>query len=171
MNEATTQLEIERKYLLRCLPTLPKGTRVRRLEQGYMPPTSETGVPIEGRLRRQVLADGSLKFTNTVKKGSGLVREETERDLTAAEFAKAWKHTAGRRLGKMRYLVREGDFVWAIDVFDALDLILAEVELPTEDTVAPIPAWLEPHVVREVTGETEFQNYELAARAHPELRG
>lgn len=171
MSGAETNLEIERKYLVRTLPCFPKVTMVRRLEQGYLPPMSETGAMIEGRLRREVRADGSIQFTNTIKKGAGLVREETEREISAADFAKAWPATKNRRLGKMRYLVREGEFVWAIDVFDQLDLILAEVELPTAETVAPIPDWLGPLIVREVTGEPEFQSFAVAARVYAALRG
>jgi len=173
MTAATNNLEIERKYLLNRVPAFPKHAKVRFLEQGYLPEKYESadGTLIEGRLRREVLSDGTLLFTNTIKKGTGLVRTEIERELTPAEFAAVWDKTRDRRLSKMRYLVREGEFVWAIDAFDHVDLVLAEVELPTEDAVAPIPAWLQPHVLREVTGAAEFQSYAVARRIHDALRG
>jgi adenylate cyclase len=172
MSATNINLEIERKYLLDAVPALPKQTKIRLLEQGYLPERTETGGALaEGRLRREVLADGSVIFTNTIKKGTGLVRSEFERSLTVEEFAKLWPETEGRRLRKMRYLVREGDFVWAIDAFEMIDLVLAEVELPSEDAVAPVPGWLQPHIVREVTGEPEFQSYAVARRMHEALRG
>jgi CYTH domain-containing protein len=37
------------------------------------------------------------------------------------------------------------------------------VELPSEDTVAEPPVWLRPVVVREVTGEPEYVNQNLAS--------
>lgn len=172
MTATDDNLEIERKYLLSRVPSMPKQARVRFLAQGYLPEQHESnaGTLIEGRLRREVIADGTLKFTNTIKKGEGLVRTEIERELTPAEFASAWPKTEGRRLTKMRYLVPEGDFVWAIDAFDGIELVLAEVELPSEDAIAPIPEWLEPAIVREVTGEPEFQSYTVARRIHEALR-
>ena len=165
MSPANTNLEIERKYLLSAVPVLPAHARVRLLEQGYLPERDSSAPPAEGRLRREVLADGSLKFTNTVKHGLGLVRTEVERDLDAREFAQLWPRTQGRRLRKMRYLVREGEFVWAIDAFEGLALVLAEVELPSEDAKAPIPQWLAPCLVREVTGEPAYQSFALACKA------
>lgn len=178
MNEPMTQLEIERKFLLRSVPVFPARTVVRLIEQGYLPEPShhDTGEPnlpgvSEGRLRRQVHADGTIKFTNTIKKGMGLVRTEVERELDRASFERAWPATDGRRLRKMRYLVREGELVWAVDVFEGVALILAEVELPAEDAPSPMPEWLANCVVREVTGEPAYQSYALACQAFPGLRG
>lgn len=165
MNAAGGSLEIERKFLLHRMPAVPANTKVRLIVQGYFASDAEGPFrDMEGRLRREVCSDGSVIFTHTVKRGLGLVRTEQERKLTADEFARLWPGTEGRRLRKMRYLVREGEFVWAVDAFADFDLILAEVELPSEDAHAPLPAWLEPVVVREVTGEEAFQNYALARK-------
>ena len=41
-------------------------------------------------------------------------------------------------------------------------LVLAEVELPSEDVQPRLPDWLAPYVVREVTGEPEYLNMNLA---------
>jgi CYTH domain-containing protein len=150
-------IEIERKYLLDRAPALPAGAVAWRLEQGYL--NGE-----RGRLRRTVKHDGTIVCTHTVKEGRGLVRRETERTLTLEEFDAAWPRTEGRRLTKTRHLVREGDLVWAIDCYDDLDLVVAEVEIPSADTEVAPPAWLRPCVVREVTGDPAYQNYELALR-------
>jgi CYTH domain-containing protein len=148
-------LEIERKYLLDGLPSMPAGAEAHRMEQGYFDPV---------RLRRAVGPDGAVTCTHTVKTGQGLVRTETEREISHEEFDTLWPRTSGRRLTKTRYRVNDGDLVWEIDTYDRIDLVIAEVELPSPDTNVTIPPWLAPHVVREVTDEPDYQNYELALR-------
>jgi CYTH domain-containing protein len=86
------------------------------------------------------------------------IEEETTRDI----FNKLWRHTHGRRVHKRRYFREDGGLVWEIDQFLDRDLVLAEVELPAVDTPVHLPKWLEGHLVREVTGDTEFVNVNLA---------
>ncbi len=148
-------LEIERKYLLQSMPQLPATARRYHMEQGYF-------ADEPGRLRRTRGPDGTVTYTHTVKKGVGLVREEIEREITRAAFEQDWPRTSGRRLTKTRSKVPEDNLVWEIDDYDGLDLVLAEVELPTPDTKVTVPDWLAPHVIREVTGEPAYQNYEIA---------
>ena len=150
-------LEIERKFLLDRVPKLPAYAATWHLEQGYL-------ADGPGRLRRTVKSSGAVVYTHTVKQGKGIVRRETERTLSADEFQAIWPRTVGRRLRKTRHLVSEGDLVWAIDDYDDLELVLAEVELVSVDTPCDPPDWLLPCIVREVTDEPEYQNYELALR-------
>ncbi len=157
-----TTLEIEHKYLLRSVPALPPGAIAIRIEQGYLPDHGDADA--EGRVRRSVNADGTVRLQHTIKKGHGLIRTEQERDLTPDEFNRLWPLTEGRRLAKTRHRVPAGDLCWEIDVFDDLDLVLAEIELPGPEVVAEIPDWLAPCVAREVTDEATFTNYEMALR-------
>ncbi|MBL9141012.1 MAG: adenylate cyclase [Phycisphaerae bacterium] len=142
---------------------MPRGEEWR-IEQGYLQPDASQPLQ-EGRLRRVTHASGEQTHVHTVKRGVGRVREETERTITAQEFAAAWPRTEGRRLSKLRTRVREGALVWEVDQFDGLPLVLAECELPERDTALSIPGWLAPHIEREVTEEPAFRNYELALRA------
>ncbi|MCO5170711.1 MAG: adenylate cyclase [Planctomycetes bacterium] len=155
-------LEIERVFLLARLPDLPAGAEAVRIEQGYLPDEGVAGV--EGRIRRATDAAGRARCTHTVKRGLGLVRTEEERALAPEEFERLWPATAGRRLVKTRHKVREGALVWEVDAFEGLDLVLAEVELPSTDHAVTPPAWLAPHVVREVTEEAEYRNFAIARR-------
>ena len=41
----------------------------------------------------------------------------------------------------------------------------AEVELEHAEQKSPIPSWLKTYVVREVTDESAYRNYEIALRA------
>ena len=170
---STAVPEIERSYLLDRLPELPAGAEVWRIEQGYLPellPGDRGSVdPLEGRVRRVIMPDETVVFTHTIKRGEGLVREELERSMTETEFSRHWPRTESRRLSKTRHRVRVGEVIWEIDDFDQLDIVLAEVELTDVDMKVEIPDWLVSHIVREVTDEPEFRNYELALRARKEL--
>ena len=63
---------------------------------------------------------------------------------------------------KRRYRIEDGGLTWEIDRFRGRRLVLAEVELPDEDTPVEPPAWLRRFVVRDVTDEPEFVNINLA---------
>ena len=60
--------------------------------------------------------------------------------------------------------MKDGALTWEVDAFEGADLVLAEVELPSADTPVTPPAWLAPHVVREVTEEPAYRNFEVARR-------
>ncbi len=160
-------LEIERTYLLDRLPDLPPDAMVYRLEQGYLPDPTATDAEgqLEGRLRRTIKHDGSVIYTHTIKRGTGLVRQETERAISQAEFDKLWPRTEGRRLTKTRYFVTADEQLWAVDDFDDMDVVMAEAELATPETNVTLPDWLAAVLVREVTEEPEYRSYSLAVGA------
>jgi CYTH domain-containing protein len=148
--------EIERKYLLRRMPPLPEGAIRTDIAQGYLP-----GERLNERVRR-VRRGGEVRYYRTIKTGSGLSRMELEEETTERIFRHLWRLTKGARIRKLRFRVAEGDLTWEIDRFRGRRLVLAEVELPSEDADAPIPEWLAPCVEREVTGEKEYVNINLA---------
>ncbi len=148
-------LEIERKYLLRSLPAFEEAVE-QEITQGWLP-----GENVRERLRR-VDSGGVSRFYRTIKVGTGMVRLELEDEADASLFERLWPLTEGRRVIKRRHVIREGDRVWEIDEFLDRELVLAEVELPSVEATVELPAWLGPHVVREVTQEAEFKNENLA---------
>lgn len=150
------RVEIERKFLLRCFPRLPDGAGEQRIDQGWLP-----GERLQERIRRVRDAEGERYF-RTVKVGTGITRLELEEETTRDVFRRLWPLTRGKRVTKRRYTVPDGDLVWEVDRFTDRRLVLAEVELPSEDTPAPPPAWLADAVEREVTGEREYVNLYLA---------
>jgi CHAD domain-containing protein/CYTH domain-containing protein len=152
-------VEIERKYLLRSLPALPAAegaVQACEIHQGWLP-----GESVRERLRRVDSGEVS-RFYRTIKVGKGMARLELEDETDAALFERLWPLTEGRRVRKRRYRVREGERVWEIDLFLDRELVLAEVEIPSVETVVELPAWLGPCVVREVTEEDEYKNESLA---------
>lgn len=149
-------IEIERKYLLRSLPEQMPVADVVLIEQGYLP-----GERLIERLRREV-SDGGERWTRTVKMGAGVVRTELEESTTRETFEAMWPLTSGRRVIKRRHRIAEGALTWEIDEFTDRDLVLAEVELKDPSQQPDLPAWLTAAVVREVTGEPEYVNANLA---------
>jgi adenylate cyclase len=154
--DAGPALEIERKYLLRAMPPLPAGTTSAVVEQGWLP-----GEKLAERLRRTE-RDGRVTYHRAVKSGRGVTRIEIEEETTRELFDHLWPLTEGRRVRKRRHYVPAGELTWEIDEFTDRELVLAEVELPSEGTPVPVPEWLAPVLVREVTGEDAYVNLRLA---------
>ena len=152
----SADIEIERKYLLSGLPPSLEGQPFREIEQGYIP-----GERLHERVRR-VRKDGTEWYVRTVKVGSGIRRIELQDDTDRETFEVLWPLTEGRRVIKRRYRVPEGGLTWEVDEFTDRDLVLAEIELPSEDVKPRLPDWIAPYVVREVTDESEYVNMNLA---------
>ena len=168
--------EIERVWVLRAAPAIPHGVPVEpwEIEQGYLAPVADgeeqlaaRGFP-EGRLRRVRTPEGRERFFHTVKSGSGVVRTETEREITRGEFDVEWPRTEGRRIAKTRQRVSVDGLVWEIDLFASMPLVMVEVEL--DDVAQPftMPAWIAEHVAREVSDDSRYRNAALAMYGLPE---
>ena len=67
------------------------------------------------------------------------------------------------RIEKQRYEVPQGDLMWEIDVFEGRPggLVLAEIELPSEEEAFKLPGW----IGAEVTDDPRYRNSSLAAAA------
>ncbi len=164
--DGARQTETERKYLLGQLPPfLAKGEPVpgngievgsKELRQGYLP-----GEKLRERLR-EVRKGERVTYLRTIKGGSGVQRIEVEEEASAEVFEQMWPLTEGCRVHKRRYSVPDGALVWVVDEFLDRELVLAEVELPSPDVLPPIPTWMAPHLVRDVTGESAYVNLNLA---------
>lgn len=149
-------IEIERKYLLRALPAAVRDARHVEVDQGYLP-----GEKIRERLRHY-RGDGEERWVRSLKAGRGVARIEVEEEVTRELFDAMWPLTAGRRVRKRRHYVPEGSLTWEIDEFLDRELVLAELELPSESHEVRLPDWLEPYVVREVTDDPAYLNSTLA---------
>jgi CHAD domain-containing protein/CYTH domain-containing protein len=149
-------VEIERKFLLSKIPDRALTEEPAEIEQGWIP-----GKELLERVRRVHTSSGDSWY-RTVKLGSGISRVEIEESTTRELFESLWPLTTGKRVRKRRYPVRDNELTWEIDAFDDRDLVMAEVELPAPTTPVVVPEWLRPFVVREVTEDPAFVNYNLA---------
>jgi CHAD domain-containing protein/CYTH domain-containing protein len=153
---AERMLETERKFLLRRLPETAQEVPGVEIEQGWLP-----GTRVVERWRK-IRASGEPICYRTVKSGQGLTRVELEEKTSSELFEHIWPLTEGRRVVKRRRRVPAEGVTWEIDEFLDRELVLAEVELPSQDATVEVPEWLKPYVVREVTGDPEYSNRKLA---------
>ena len=148
-------LEIERKFLidLNSLGPLPQGIRI---VQGYIPTQGKTAVRI--RLK------GEQAFLTIKGENRGAVRSEFEypipvddADTMLAELCN------GQSVDKIRYLIDHAGHTWEVDIFSGNNqgLVVAEVELDSEDESVVLPDW----VREEVTGDPRYYNSSLIS--HP----
>ena len=150
--------EIERKYLLSALPEKVLAADSVEIRQGYLP-----GEHLVERIRCTGKVRSRQRWTRTVKTGEGLKRIEIEDDTNATVGEALWRLTRGRRIHKRRYTIREDDgAIWEVDEFLDRPLILAEIELASEEDRPKPPEWLRRVLERDVTGEPEFANASLA---------
>ncbi len=149
--------EIEKKFLLRSLPTgAANGTKIR---QGYL----SVGDP-EVRVRAK-----GKRFFLTGKSGAGFVRQEQEYEISKEIFDILWALTGNARIEKTRYeIVADDELKSEIDEFQTSRierLFLAEVELPNELVVPEIPPAIAEVIERDVTDEEAYKNKNLAVGA------
>ena len=130
--------EIERKFLVRELPTNLGDYPHVEIAQGYLA-IAPDGVQV--RLRK-----AGAKRTLTYKRNEGAAREEREIELTAEQFDALWPATAAKRLTKTRYDVPLNPLTVEIDIYAGRHegLIVAEVEFDDEDAARAFqpPHWL-----------------------------
>jgi adenylate cyclase len=147
--------EIERKFLVRELPSDLTSYPTNEISQGYL-------VSLDDGLQVRLRKSGDC-YSLTFKRGSGNVREEREIELSAEQFDKLWPATEGKRLVKTRYEIPIGQRVVEIDVYHERHegLVVAEVEFNTEESAKNFepPDWLGD----DVTGDPRYSNQLLAS--------
>lgn len=161
-------LEIERRFLLRGLPTRASGGRDEELfiHQYYLPQTDENTIE---RYRSVMTKDFSnrptYRYYHTIKKFlGGITCEEIEKEINLNEFTPVIK-LYDRMIQKRRLIYyTEDGLKWEIDDFEYNGdfLVIAEIEIPSEDYDLEIPIWLQDDIIIEVTGMKEFSNSNLA---------
>lgn len=146
--------EIERKFLVRELPQNLESYPQHEIKQGYIQ-IADDGT--EERVRKK----GS-RFFHTVKSGSGLKREESEKEISEEEFNMLWPKTQGRRILKTRYDIEHESLLIELDIFsgDLQGLIVAEVEFKSEEESSNFepPQWFS----QELTFDDRYKNKYLA---------
>ncbi len=143
-------LEIERKFLLNNSAWRKKQGVMYR--QGYLNSVKERTV------RVRIIGD---KGYLTVKGIScGAVRAEYEYEIPGVEAEAMLDDLCEKPLiEKMRYKIAYKGFVWEVDEFlgENSGLIVAEVELESEDQKFVKPKW----IGEEVTGDPRYFNANL----------
>jgi adenylate cyclase len=150
--------EIERKFLVRSSDWTREAKSARPLRQGYL--------AIDDGSNVRVRTDGQRAWLTIKGRGEGVTRPEFEYEIPLDDGAALLALCRGRLVEKTRHVVPMGALYWEIDEFtgDNAGLVLAEIELPDEDTPVPQPVWLG----EEVTADPRYLNANLAV--HPFAR-
>jgi CYTH domain-containing protein len=154
-----TNLEIERKFLLKRMPKfLAKDVKVYQIIQIY--------VEIEGKINRfrsmENLRDETISYVHCIKtKISDGVYEEVEKEIGEWIFDKMIKRPH-RFIIKKRTVYLDNCLKWEIDEYDGISLITLEVELEDINQPINIPNIIQKEIIAEVTGKKEFSNYSLS---------
>jgi adenylate cyclase len=148
--------EIERKFLLKDdrWKKLATGVRYR---QGFLSTEPERTV--------RVRVAGSSGWLTIKGLSVGARREEFEYSIPIADAERMLDTLCKRPLiEKTRYTLRVGTHTWEIDVFEGENegLVVAEVELGTEDEELERPEWLG----EEVTDDPRYFNSNLVAKPY-----
>ncbi len=141
--------EIEKKFLV-------KGdfknlvTKSQRITQGYL-----SSVP-ERTVRVRIKGEKGFLTIKGIGNESGASRYEFEKEITVEETKELLKICEPGIIDKTRYLVASGKHTFEVDEFygENEGLIVAEVELESENENFIKPEWLG----EEVTGEVKYYN-------------
>lgn len=159
-----TNLEIERKYLIRypdtALLARQPGVKIWEITQTYL----TDGPELQTRRVRQVVCDGQTHCFRTFKSHvSALSSLEDEAEIGAEEYENYLREADCMRqpILKTRYRIPHAGHILEVDVYPFWkDRAILEIELASEDEAADIPACLE--IIRDVTGERAYKNSQLA---------
>ena len=151
-------VEIERRFLLANESWRKEAAAPRLLVQGY--------ISVEKERTVRVRIDGENAWLTLKGYVSDITRSEFEYPVPVAHAREIFATMCPFRMEKRRYEIRAGGFTFEIDEYlgGNAPLIVAEIELPAEDTPFPRPAWLG----REITGDGRYTNAYLSRHPYSE---
>jgi adenylate cyclase len=128
--------EIERKFLLKSDAWRSQVLESRRMSQGYL--ASGGNVSVRVRIA------GDEAWLNIKAGGFVASRQEYEYPLPLDEARELLALAEGPLVEKTRHYVEQGALTWEIDEFhgDNSGLVVAELELDSEDADFARPQWL-----------------------------
>ncbi len=145
-------VEIERKFLVIGEDWRGNADAGTPIHQGYLATTPERTV------RVRVTDKGSWLTIKGAARGA--VRAEFEYPIPGDDAANMLSLSETIIVEKIRFRVAHAGRTWEVDVFagENSGLVMAEIELESEDAAVELPRW----VGEEVTRRAEFQNAQLA---------
>jgi adenylate cyclase len=142
--------EIERKFLVDAARWRPSGPGVT-FRQGYLSSQPERTV--------RVRLEGDAAKLTIKGISTGISRLELEYPIPRADAEQLLALCERPLIDKVRHTEQHGGKTWEIDVFagDNEGLVLAELELTSEDESFTTPPW----VTEEVSGDPRYYNANL----------
>lgn len=147
-------VEIERKFLVLSNDFINESFAKKRIVQAYLNSNPERTV------RVRIKDDKGFLTIKGKGNSTGTTRLEWEKEIPIEEAEKLLDICENGIIDKIRHEVKVGQHVFEVDVFAGENdgLLLAEIELETEDEAFEKPIWLG----KEVTNEERYYNAYLS---------
>jgi CYTH domain-containing protein len=147
-------IEIERKFLVTSTTFLDEFCAKNRIVQGYL-----SSVP-ERTVRVRIKGDKGFLTIKGKSSDSGMSRMEWEKEIALEEAEQLLRLCEAGVIDKIRYEIPVGKHLYEVDVFSGENdgLILAEIELESENETFEKPNWLG----IEVTNDNRYYNAYLS---------
>ena len=143
-------LEIERKFLVKDTSFIKKSYKKKFIKQGFLNSNKNRVV------RVRILDDKGYLTIKGITNSKGTTRYEWEKEIPINEAEQLLLLCEKNFIEKYRYLVKNNNHTFEVDMF--LDknkgLIIAEIELNSEEEEFDKPRW----IGDEVTGEKKYYN-------------
>lgn len=151
--------EIERKFLVTG-EYKSQAFAHHRIVQGYL-----SSVP-KRVVRIRIIGDNAYLTIKSTVSGKEITRYEWEKEIHVKDAEEMLKFCEKEIIEKTRYLVKVGAHVFEVDEFYGSNngLLMAEVELQSEDEVFEKPEWLG----KEVTHDVRYYNSMLVNNPYSE---
>jgi adenylate cyclase len=147
--------EIERKFLVANDGWRGRSDQGRSFRQAYLAETDSAVVRVR-------ISDGTEAVITIKSAKLGLSRSEFEYAVPVADAEALAELRQGSILQKTRFRTLHAGQTWEVDVYSGENagLIIAEIEIESENASVEVPPWLG----REVTGERRFYAAQLSQR-------
>ena len=144
------KIEIEKKFLVKNDTFKHESVNEIRITQRYLSSVSERSV------RVRIRGDKGIITIKGLGSDSGMSRFEWEKEISVTDANDLFTLCEPGVVDKTRYIVKNGQHVFEIDEFygENMGLIIAEIELSSEEESFIRPDWLGD----EVTGEVKYFN-------------
>ncbi len=166
-----SHLEIEKRYLCNAKELIKYLKRneishiVQKLEQFYL--IAKPGETLRYR------KEDNLYLKNQ-KFGNGLIRQESQEEITKKEYLKAKAKNSGGVIKKDRIKFIIDNYLFELDIFKGSLKGLAILEIEFKDIYSAkdfkIPSTIEPFIIKDITNESIYSNGALSRSMKIPLR-
>lgn len=147
-------VEIERKFLVKSEDFKEQAFAQNKIAQGYL-----SSVP-ERTVRVRIKGEKGFITIKGISQQGGMSRFEWENEIHLDEAQELLKLCEKGKIEKTRFEIKSGKHIIEVDEFygENEGLIMAEIELTSEEETFERPEWLG----EEVTNDTRYYNAYLS---------
>lgn len=153
-----SNIEIERKYTVKDTDFLSENYKSEKIVQGYLSTDPDRVV------RVRVKGDKGFITIKGKSSSSGISRLEWEKEISVTEVMDLIPLCLPGVINKTRYIVPYKNQKFEVDIFygENEGLVIAELELKTEDQPIELPSW----IATEVTHDARYYNAYLTTNPY-----